>query len=106
MQISGTVVAFVSLFVGLCSIASFIIGQSKGAKTEKEKIAKESLESGEERGGLKTDISYIKRGIEDIRIDMRAQEKVNMDFRVELTTVKESVKSAHHRIDELGKRSE
>jgi hypothetical protein len=52
---------------------------------------------------LRSDIKYIARGVEDIRVDMKAQEKRHGELSERVTRVEESTKSAHKRIDTLGK---
>ncbi|HUV84226.1 MAG TPA: hypothetical protein VMV86_00870 [Methanosarcinales archaeon] len=52
---------------------------------------------------LKTDIKYIARGVEDIRVDMKVQEKRHSDLSERVVRVEESSKSAHLRLDTLNK---
>ena len=50
---------------------------------------------------LSTKLDYISRGVDDIRLDIKAQDKRIADIGNRLIRVEESTKSAHHRIDEL-----
>lgn len=52
-------------------------------------------------GELRADIKYIARGVEDIRVDMKAQEKRHSELSERVTRVEESTKQAHKRIDKL-----
>lgn len=48
---------------------------------------------------LKSDVDYIKRGVDDIKLDMRAQATKIEDINLRVARVEESAKSAHHRLD-------
>lgn len=50
---------------------------------------------------LKSDVDYIKRGVDDIKLDMRAQATKIEDIDCRVARVEESTKSAHHRLDRL-----
>ena len=50
---------------------------------------------------LKSDVDYIKRGVDDIKLDMRAQASKVEGIDRRVTRVEESAKSAHHRLDRL-----
>ncbi|MGL4107267.1 hypothetical protein [Clostridium sp. LP20] len=54
-------------------------------------------------GIIETKLDYISKGVDDIRIDNKARDKQIQDVVKELAEVKQSVKSAHHRIDNLEK---
>ena len=49
----------------------------------------------------KSDVDYIKRGVDDIKLDMRAQATKIEDIDRRVARVEESAKSAHHRLDRL-----
>lgn len=95
------VAAVLALVVALCSIASFYIGRQKA-----------SHEDGEEEGGLRTDIKYIKDTVRDqtksiehlsTKIDEQSQ-KNEQDYRdllVRFTELKSSYKSLHIRVDTM-----
>lgn len=74
----------------VCSIAFGYVGYQRG-------LRKEGAESGE----IKADVRYIRQGVDDIRIDLRAQETRVGDLSERVTRVEESAKQAHKRIDEL-----
>lgn len=50
---------------------------------------------------LKSDVDYIKRGVDDIKLDMRAQATKVEGIDLRVARVEESTKSAHHRLDRL-----
>jgi len=95
------VAAVLSLIVALCSVTSFYVGRKQASKQE-----------GQEEGGLRTDITYIKDTVKDQvkSIDALSQkidaqgEKAEKDYRdllVRFTELKSSYKSLHIRVDNL-----
>lgn len=48
-----------------------------------------------------SDIGYIKSGVDDIKTEQKDQRKTNIEIERRLTSVEESTKQAHKRIDEL-----
>lgn len=48
---------------------------------------------------LKTDVDYIKRGVDDMRIEQRVQGQRFDQLAERVTRVEESTKQAHHRLD-------
>ena len=78
----------------VCSIAFGYIGYQQGVK---DKCKGEGQESGE----LKADIKYIKSGIDDIKIDLKVQEKRVNELSERVTRIEESARQAHKRIDEI-----
>lgn len=65
--------------------------------------SKEIKSDGRESAELKAELGYIRRGVDDIKIDIRANEKQMVAFGERLTRVEESSKQAHKRIDKLEK---
>ncbi len=58
-------------------------------------------DEGKENGELKSDIKYIKSGVDDIKIDLKVQEKRVNELSERVTRIEESAKQAHKRIDEI-----
>ena len=52
---------------------------------------------------METTLAYIQQGVDDIRLDIKAQANKISDMDTRLTRVEESTKSAHHRLDEFEK---
>lgn len=50
---------------------------------------------------LRTDVEYIKRGVDDIRIDVRMQGQRVDGLAERVTRVEESSKQAHKRLDRI-----
>ncbi|KFX57591.1 hypothetical protein HYH39_02385 [Clostridium botulinum] len=48
-----------------------------------------------------TKLDYISRGVDDIKLDNKARDRQMHDLAKDIIEVKQSVKSAHHRIDSI-----
>ncbi|HHY28798.1 MAG TPA: hypothetical protein GX523_19035 [Desulfitobacterium dehalogenans] len=79
-----------------------MLGWSARAKEAKKEVRKDA----EIDTVIRTDMEYLKRGVDDIRIEQRAQGQ-RMDAMGErLTRVEESSKQAHKRIDRIEQKGE
>ncbi len=82
------IVAVVSV---LSALSGAVLGWTGRAKERKRAVRFDAMED----AGLRADVEYIKRGVDDIRADVRAQGQ-RMDMLAErVTRVEESVKEAH-----------
>lgn len=91
---STTVYVLIGAAGTICSIFFGYVGYQRGLKTDVRSDA-------EIETTLRTDMEYLKRGVDDIRIEQRAQGQ-RMDALVErVTRVEESSKQAHKRIDRI-----
>ncbi|MCA0754895.1 hypothetical protein KP806_07520 [Paenibacillus sp. N4] len=54
---------------------------------------------------LKTDVDYIKRGVDEMRLEMRDQGRRFDALAERVTRVEESAKQAHHRLDRVDKQN-
>jgi len=52
---------------------------------------------------MRAELGYIRKGVDDIRIDLKANEKQMQRLSERVTRVEESSKQAHKRIDNLEK---
>ena len=68
-------------------------------------FARNKRKDNEGEGSLKADIKYIQRGVDNIQLDIKEHNRTLSEHNARLIKVEESVKSAHHRIDTLEKRS-
>lgn len=66
-------------------------------------IKKEIKSDNRQDGEIKAQLNYISRGVEDIRVDLKANEKQMAALGERVTRVEESAKQAHKRIDQLEK---
>lgn len=86
----------------LCTVIGAFIGIYGFLRLTK----KDTEESTKDFTQLKTDMGYIKGGVDDIRLDIKAQANKIQFMSERITRVEESTKSAHHRLDELIKEKE
>lgn len=84
----------ISILVGvlglLFAIFGYVLNRDRDKKNETKNEAK-----------LEARLEYISKGIDDIRIDIKANKEQMAIFGERLTRVEESTKSAHKRIDKL-----
>ncbi len=81
----------------LAAVSGILLGWSAHLKERQ----KENQRAGYEDGTLKTDMEYIKCGIDEIKKDMRMQSQRMDEFAERLVRVEESAKRANERIDKL-----
>lgn len=86
-----TVVAMIAALSGI------VIGWLGRNRMVKHDIAQEAGSDAVQR----TDVEYIKRGVDDIRVDLRMQGQRLDGLSERVTRVEESSKQAHKRIDRL-----
>jgi len=89
---AGIVIAVAGL---LLSYLSYQLAKTKEVKTDTQESAE-----------LKAELGYIRKGVDDIRIDLKANEKNIVALTERVAKVEESAKSAHRRIDVLEKKEE
>lgn len=58
-------------------------------------------QDGQHDGNISTKIDYIQRGVDDIRLDIKAQDNKIENIIERLAKVEDSTKSAHHRLDRI-----
>lgn len=83
----------------LVSVLGLIIAY-QGFQLNKTKSIKSD---GRESAELKAELGYIRKGVDDIRIDLKANEKQMVALGERVTRVEESAKQAHKRLDTLEK---
>ena len=89
-----------TIMVMIISAAAAISGIALGWTARSRETRREVKTQGETGGAIRTDMEYLKRGIDDIRVEQRVQGQ-RMDVMGErVTRVEESTKQAHKRIDE------
>lgn len=90
-----------TIAAALIGIGGTISGIVLGWSARSREIKKEVRNDAEIETTLRTDLEYLKRGVDDIRLEQRAQGQ-RMDAIAErLTRVEESAKQAHKRIDRI-----
>ncbi|PEJ40052.1 hypothetical protein MNO09_17410 [Bacillus sp. N5-665] len=85
----GLLIAAASLLIGYFSYA---LNRSKEIKTE-----------GRQGAETNAKLEYISKGVDDIRIDLKANERQMIVLGERITRVEESTKGAHKRLDNVEK---
>ncbi|HFJ9472625.1 hypothetical protein PDK06_27835 [Bacillus cereus group sp. TH217LC] len=85
----GVLIAIVSAVIGYFSYA---LNRSKEIKAD-----------GQQGAEMKAELGYIRKGVDDIRIDLKANEKQMQQLSERVTRVEESSKQAHKRLDNVEK---
>jgi hypothetical protein len=83
----GVIVAVLSLVI---AYQGYQLNKNKAVKTDTQENAE-----------LKAELGYIRRGVDNIQIDLKANEKQIIVLGERITRVEESSKQAHKRIDNL-----
>ncbi|MBP3038056.1 hypothetical protein J9303_00855 [Bacillaceae bacterium Marseille-Q3522] len=90
----------ITVVIGVLSLViaylTYQLNKSKSLKSDTKESAKDSAE-------LRAELGYIRKGVDDIRIDLKANEKNIAHLSERVTRVEESSKQAHKRIDTLEK---
>ncbi|MFD0768882.1 hypothetical protein ACFQZ1_08140 [Bacillus sp. CGMCC 1.60114] len=81
----------------LIAIASAVIGYFGYSLNRTKAIKSDGQQSAE----MKAELGYIRKGVDDIRIDLKASEKQMQQLGERVTRIEESSKQAHHRINLL-----
>lgn len=79
------------------TLAGFLISYLSFQRTRDKDLKSDAQED----GVIKTKLDSIGKGVDDIRIDLKANEKQMFRMSEQLVRVDESTKSAHKRIDKL-----
>jgi hypothetical protein len=81
----------------IAAISGIILGWSGRSRT----IRQDTVSEASKGAALHADVEYIKRGVDDLRLEQRAQGQ-RFDILAErVTRVEESAKQAHHRLNRL-----
>ncbi|MEK4640343.1 hypothetical protein NST14_29990 [Bacillus sp. FSL W8-0519] len=85
----GVLIAIASAFIGYMS---YSLNRSKEIKSD-----------GRQGAETNAKLEYISKGVDDIRIDLKANEKQMIVLGERITRVEESSKQAHKRLDNVEK---
>lgn len=80
-----------------------LLGGAATFLTLKRNFKKDTQEESRDFTRVETKLDYVSKGVDDIRLDIRATDRKVSDVCERLTRVEESTKSAHHRIDGIEK---
>jgi hypothetical protein len=92
------ITAIISAIAAVCGV---ILGWSARSRELKKETKEETKEEVKTDVLLRADMEYIKRGVDDIRIEQRAQGQRVDTLSERVTRVEESTKQAHKRIDRI-----
>lgn len=92
--------------VALISIGCTLLGAALAVLTFNRNRDKDVREDASKSAVLETKLDNISRGVDDIKIDLKANEKQMVIFGERMVKVEESVKSAHKRIDAIENKEE
>ncbi len=92
----GTAIAMIGCVGTVSGIIAAWLGYGRGAK-------KDCRTEDRQDGAMRQDVEYIKRGVDDIRIEQRAMRADMSELAERVAKVEESAKSAHKRIDDISK---
>jgi hypothetical protein len=90
----AVITAIISVIAALSGI---ILGWAGHARTARQDVVQRASAEALQRA----DVEYIKRGVDDIRLEQKAQGKRIDELTERVTRVEESAKQAHHRINRL-----
>lgn len=92
-------------FIGIMgTLAGIMFGYIAYQRAGRKEVKEDTKEDTKSHTELKTKLDYIGRGIDEIRIDMKAQENRVTDLAGAVIRVEEIAKSAHKRIDTMEER--
>lgn len=83
----------------ICTIVGAIIGYMSYQKKNQKDIESDASQ----KTVVATKLDYISKGVDDIRLDIKAQDTKISNVIERLIKVEESTKSAHHRLDTFEK---
>ena len=81
----------------ICSILGAVIGIATFSRNRDKDIKKDTKEEAE----TKAKLDYISKGVDDIRIDFKTQQRDMQELKERVIKNEASIKSAHKRIDNL-----
>ena len=97
----GVMLLEISIISALIGVVAAISGMILGWSARAKEIRKDAEKDAEIQAALRTDLEYLKRGIDDIRLEQKAQGQRIDAIAERLTRVEESAKQAHKRIDRI-----
>ncbi|MDU3535750.1 MAG: hypothetical protein E7F55_11905, partial [Clostridium perfringens] len=91
--------------IGLCSTligaGLGILGFTRTKKRDTREDTREAQVEATKQTLVETKLDYISKGIDDIRLDIKVQDRKIQDVIERVIRVEESTKSAHKRIDSI-----
>ncbi|MBU3102450.1 MULTISPECIES: hypothetical protein [Clostridium] len=101
---STVTVTIVILAAGaICAIVGSVLAVSNLFRTSRKEATTEATADAQSTTRLETKLDYVSKGVDDIRLDNKDQNRRINDISDKVARVEESTKSAHKRLDELEK---
>lgn len=85
----------------ITAIVAAVSGVVLGWVTRTSAFKKDVAQEAGNGAALRTDVEYIKRGVDDMRVEIKAQGQRYDTLSERVTRVEESAKQAHKRIDKI-----
>lgn len=80
---------------------SYLINKQKYQSEQKKELKSDAKSDAEKTALISAQLGHISKGVDDIRIDIKSNEKQMAQMAERITRVEESSKQAHKRIDKL-----
>ncbi|GIP18375.1 hypothetical protein J40TS1_40170 [Paenibacillus montaniterrae] len=88
-------------YTGLLAILGTLSGIALGWIGKARQAKQDARSSGERDASMRIDVEYIKRGVDDVRVEQKLQGQRFDALSERVTRVEESTKHAHTRIDRI-----
>lgn len=85
----------------IIAVAATISGIILGWSARSRSIRQDTVSEASKGATLHADVDYIKRGVDDLRFEIRSQDQRIDIVSERVTRVEESAKQAHHRLNRL-----
>lgn len=96
----------IGLVLTILSVVIALQGYQLNKQKHQKEQTKEEKNDAKENAEIKTQLVYISKGVDDIRIDLKANERQMVALGERVTRVEESSKQAHKRLDNLESKGE
>ncbi|XID91027.1 hypothetical protein ACF3MZ_21245 [Paenibacillaceae bacterium WGS1546] len=87
--------------ITIIAVAGTLSGIALGWIGKARTVRQDTAAEADRDATLRTDVDYIKRGVDDMRVEIRLQGQRYDVLAERVTRVEESSKQAHHRINRL-----
>jgi hypothetical protein len=96
----GVVLSILSLII---AFQGYALNKQKQVQDKSKSETNDAKSDAKESAEIKAQLGYISKGVDDIRIDLKANEKQIGALGERVTRIEESAKQAHKRLDKLDK---
>ena len=94
-------IALIGLCCTLIGAVLGILGFTRTKNRDTREDTREAQAEAAKQTLVETKLDYISKGVDDIRLDIKAQDRKIQDVVERVTRLEESTKSAHKRIDSI-----